>query len=304
MTTTTRPSTTDTTLPAATLPRGRRWLGAGLIVLGLGAALVALLGPLVLEVIEYHASEGAVNQVAGGDVAGLFLVAPVSIFAGALTWRGRIVGPVLGMGPAVYALYMYSQLALGGDVSRYPGNSELFFPLYLGLFLLGGAIAVSSWQAVETRMLAAASRWVDRAVAVFFLVVAFFLVFGLHLPGLMDAWRLEPTSAEYLADPVVFWLVKFMDLGLVVPGLVAVGVGILRGTTWAAKVKYAAVGWVALLASSVAGMAIVMQATGDPAATTANTVAFSGFAVVAIGMASIVYRPLFSRKPVDPAGAA
>lgn len=268
------------------------WLAVGLFVLGTGAALVVLLGPLVGDVIRYHASEGAINQIVGGDVAGLVLVAPLSLLAGALVWRGHRAGLVLALGPAVYALYMYSQLALGGDFVRYPGNSERFFLLYLGLFVVAGAIVIRAWTMISVDRLPATARWVDRTLAIFFLVVALFLVVGLHLPGLVDAWADQPTSTEYLADPVVFWLVKFMDLGIVVPALVVTGVGILRARPWAIKVKYAAVGWTALLGSSVAGMAIMMQVTGDPASTIANTVAFSVFAAIALGMAVVVYAPL------------
>jgi hypothetical protein len=127
------------------------------MILGAGAALVALLGPLVGDVIRYHASEGAVNQIIGGDVAGLFLVAPVSILAGILVWRGHLAGPILALCPAVYALYMYSQLALGTDISRYAGNSERFFPLYLGLFMLAGAIAIRAWTMIDR--LPVTRRW-------------------------------------------------------------------------------------------------------------------------------------------------
>ena len=271
---------------------GRFRLALGLIILGAGAALVALLGPLVGDVIRYHASDGAINQIIGGDVAGLVLVAPVSILAGILVWRGHLAGPILAMGPAVYALYMYSQLALGNDISRYAGNSERFFPLYIGLFMLAGAIAIRSWTMIDIEALPVTRRWVARTLGIFFLIVAAFLVFGLHVPGLIDAWADQPTSTEYLADPAVFWLVKFMDLGIVVPALMLAGIGTLRNRPWVAKISYAGVGWAALLGASVAGMAIVMQATGDPAATLANTVAFSGFASVAVVMAVVVYLPL------------
>lgn len=269
------------------------WLAAGLILLGIGAALVAVLGPLVAGVIEYHVSEGAVNQVIGGDLAGLVLVAPVSIIAGILVWRGHLAGPVLALGPAVYGLYMYSQLALGNDISRYAGNSERFFLLYLGMFVLAGAIAIAAWKIVDDLELPSTPKRLNRFFGWFVLVIAFFLAVGLHLPGLVDAWAAQPTSSEYLADPVVFWLVKFMDLALVVPALAAVGVGLLRDAAWVEKAKYAVAGWVALLGSSVAGMAIVMQATGDPAGTVANTAAFSLFASIGLVMAVLVNRPLF-----------
>ncbi|MFZ0014421.1 MAG: hypothetical protein WAL25_09945 [Acidimicrobiia bacterium] len=281
---------------AARLDRAQvrpKWFAVGLALFGFGAAMVAVLGPLVTELIEYHASEGAVNQIIGGDVAGLLLVAPVSILAGLLVWRGHSAGPVLALGPAVYGLYMYSQLALGNDISRYEGNSERFFPLYLGLFVLAAAIAIAAWTAIDISRLPQTSKRLNRSFGWFVLVIAVFLAAGLHLPGLVDAWADQPVSPDYLADPVVFWLVKFMDLALVVPALVAVGVGVLRNAAWAEKAKFAAVGWVALLASSVAGMAIVMQVTGDPAGTVANTIAFSTFAALGLVVAVLVYRLLF-----------
>ena len=281
---------------APSRPQTAGWLAVGLILLGLGAAAVALLGPLAADVIRYHVSEGAMNQVVGGDVAGLILVAPLSVLAGVLAWKSHPAGPVLALGSSVYALYMYPQLGLGGNVLAYPGNSERFFPLFVVLFVLAGAILVRAWSAIDFALLPVPRQRVRRGLGGFLLVVAAFLTVGLHLPGLIDAWADQPTSTEYLADPVVFWLVKFMDLGIVVPLLVAAGVGLLRASSWATRIAYGAVGWTALLASSVAGMAIVMQAAGDPAGSTANTVAFSSFAAIALWMAWGLYRPLFTEN--------
>ncbi len=271
-----------------------RWMPLATSMLGVGAAAVSLLGPLVTGTIEYHASDNAMNQIAGGDFAGLFLVSPVSLVAAFLLWRGHRAGPVLAIGPAFYALYMYSQLAVSGDLAQYPGNSERFFVLYLGLFVLAGVIAIRSWTMLKAD-LPAPSRRLDRGLAWFLIVVAVFLTLGLHVPGLVDAWSDAPASSEYLADPVVFWLVKFMDLGIVVPALLATAIGILSGRHWAAKARYAAAGWTALLGSSVAGMAIVMQIEADPAASTANTVAFTSFALIALGIAWRLYGGLFRR---------
>lgn len=269
------------------------WLAVGLFVLGAGAALVAILGPLAADVIVYHVSLGAANQVAGGDFAGLVLVAPLSVIAGVLVARGHRGGPVLAIGSAAYVAYTATQLPVGGDVARYPGNSERFFPLFLGLLVLSLAIGMRAWSTADVSLLPRTSRQLDRLVGWFALVVAAFLAVGLHLPGLLDAWQEQPSAPEYLADPVVFWLVKLMDLGIVVPALIAVGWGSLRGSAWALRARYAAVGWMAMLGTAVAGMAINMQATGDPAASTANTAAFSLFALIGLVIAAITYRPLF-----------
>jgi hypothetical protein len=271
-------------------------LAVALLLLAAGMVVAAALGPLVAGVIVYHVSEGATNQIRGGDVAVLLLAVPVSAAAGILVWRARLAGPVLALGPAVYALYMYSQLTLGADVFRYPGNSERFFLLFLAIFLLSGWIAITAWKSIGEHELPPISRRLRSVFGWFALVVVFFLVMGLHLPGLLDAWSDRPVGPEYLADPVVFWLVKFMDLGLVVPAITAVAVGALRNRSWAVDAIYPVVGWIALLGSSVAGMAIVMQATGDPAASTANTIAFGSFAIIALGVAVAVFRPVLGAQ--------
>lgn len=269
-----------------------RWLGIGLVVLGAGVATSSILGPFVADAIRYHTSADMVNQVIGGDIVALFLVAPVSIFAGILALRGHPAAPVISIGPAIFAAYTYTQLALGGDFLGYPGNSERFFLLDLGLFMLGTAMAVTSWTTMDTRQLPRTSRRFDRTLSIFLLAVAGFLVLGLHLSGLVGTWRNEPTALEYLNTPTPFWLVKFMDLGIVAPALIVIAIGTLRNARWAEKGKYSAIGWVALLGSSVAAMAIVMLAKGDPSASTATTIVFGVFAALAVAMALRAYWPL------------
>lgn len=284
--------------------RKNRLLGAGLVVMGLGVAASSLLGPFVTDAIRYHTTREMLNQVIGGDIVALFLVAPVSIVAGVLAFRGHPASPVLAIGPAIFAAYTYTQLALGGDYLGYPGNSERFFLLDLSLFVLGTAIAAASWATMDVRRLSVASRRFDRVLAVFLLMVAAFLVVGLHLPGLLDAWRDQPTAAEYVNTPTPFWLVKFMDLGIVAPALVLTAIGTLRHARWAAKAKYAGIGWVALLGSSVAAMALVMQVKDDPSAAMGNTIVFGAFAGIALVLAIRAYVPLFGSRSRSPGGSA
>ena len=58
-------------------------------------------------------------------------------------------------------------------------------------------------------------------------------------------------------------------------------------------------GWFALLGSSVAAMAVVMQVNGDPAASTTNTIAFGLFALVGLTVAVLLLRPLLARGLMD-----
>ena len=276
-----------------------RWTCGALVALAVGVALAAVLGPLTGGPIHYHVSADALNQVIGGDFVAVALVAPISLFAALLAWSGHRAAPVVALGPAVFAVYTYTQLAIGGDYARYEGNSERFFVLHLVIFVLGGAIALSSWASIKALRFPPMARRSRRVLGSFVIGVAGFVLVGLHLPTLIDAWRDQPERPEYLADPGVFWVVKLMDLGIVVPTLTAVGVGLLRGADWAHKAAYGALGWFALLGSSVAAMAVVMQVNGDPSASAVNTIAFGLFALVGLTVAVRLLRPLLAHGSMD-----
>jgi hypothetical protein len=271
-----------------------RFLGWGALVLAVGIAANAILGPLVLGVMVHRAAPSTVSQIVGGDAAALVVIAPFSVIAGVLALRGHRAAPLCVMGPAVYAAYTAMQLAIGQEHLQLAGNVERFFLLHLGLFVLGGALAIVAWNAVDADTLPAPTRRMRRGVAALLLAVAAFLALGLHVPGLIDAWRDVPVSAEYLAAPTPFWVVKLMDLGIVVPVAVTVAVGLLRDAVWARTPVYALLSWSTFLGASVAGMGIVMLVQDAHGATVGNAVAFSAFAGLAAVFMGVVYRPLFT----------
>lgn len=261
-------------------------------VVGVGAVVVALLGRLVLGVIDYHVSPGAADQIRGGDVAGLLLVGPVSLVAAWLAHRGRPGVEVLAIAPAAYGIYTYSQLSITGDFVRYDGNAERWYPLlWLLVVACGGVLFLAGARLLTVPSPPPRPR-LERRVGWYLLAVTAFLVLGLHVPSLLDAWRDQPTSAEYAADPVAFWVVKLMDLAYVAPVLVAVGVGLLRGRPWARRALAPVVGWCALLATAVAGMAFTMLATGAAGASVGLAIGFGLAAAGALWLAVVAYRPL------------
>ena len=200
---------------------------------------------------------------------------------------------------------MYTQLSISGDVLRYDGTSERFFPLFWALIVLSGAALVLAGVALaRDPVVPPSARRPVRVTGWYLLVVALFLVAGLHLPGLLDAWRAAPQSTEYLADPNVFWVVKVMDLAFVVPVLVTVGVGLLRSRGWALVLRAPVTGWCALLAASVAGMGTAMLVSSAPGASLGLLVGVVLVAAVSMALAVVAYRPLFRRDAdsADPQG--
>ncbi|MCU7730697.1 hypothetical protein ODJ79_43870 [Actinoplanes sp. KI2] len=94
---------------------------------------------------------------------------------------------------------------------------------------------------------------------------------------------------EYLSSPTAFWLVKLMDLGIVVPAALATAIGLLRGATWASTPMFAIVGAYTLIGASVTGMAVTMNLNHDPDASPGSALLTLAFAALAVA----VYRPLF-----------
>jgi hypothetical protein len=111
----------------------------------------------------------------------------------------------------------------------------------------------------------------------------------------MTAWSNPAALTEYASSPTPFWLVKLMDLGIVVPAALTSGIGLIRGAAWAVKAMYPLLTGYAFLAVSVAAMAVVMYVDRDPDASLTLLAAFLGFAVLFAGLALVIYRPFFPR---------
>lgn len=186
---------------------GARILGGALFALALGLAVNSLLGPNFLAVIDYHLGETLLNQTRGLEFASLFVVAPLAVIAGVLAWRGHRSAPLLAIGPGAYTVYMYVQYIGGQDYARDPGNAQRFFPFHLALLVLGGFIAVLGWNSHTPSAMPAMSRRATRVHAAIMFALAGILLFVMYPPTLADAFREQPTRAEYLDDPAMFWMI-------------------------------------------------------------------------------------------------
>ena len=296
---TTRPGTGGAAQVEVPRPGGRL-LALVLGALGVGLLAAPLLGPLGLGVMEYRTSPTTLNQLLGSDAAALFVAAPLCLAAAALVLRGNHAGPPLAGGIGAYAVYTYAQVIVGQEYLRLPGNVERFFPLLLAIFVLAGATLVLAWGRLPWDVLPV-SRRLERLSGWVLLLVSAFLVLGLHLRTMLTAWTDPQSMTEYASAPTPFWLVKLMDLGIIVPVAVATGVGLLRGLRWAGRVLYPLLTGYACLSVSVSAMALVMLVRDDPDASLGLAV---GFGLVTLALLSLVvalYRPLFSgRLPGDP----
>ncbi len=112
---------------------------------------------------------------------------------------------------------------------------------------------------------------------------------------MMTAWTEPETLTEYASAPTPFWLVKLMDLGIVVPVAVVTGVGLLREATWARRVTYPFLTGYAVLATSVLSMAVMMLVNDDPDASLGLAAGFGFFTAALVALLVGWYRPLLGR---------
>jgi hypothetical protein len=84
---------------------------------------------------------------------------------------------------------------------------------------------------------------------------------------------------EYASSPTPFWMVKLMDLGIIVPAAIATGTGLLQRSAWAWRAVYPLLTGYTCLGVSVTAMGLVMNLEGDPDASPELTTGFLLFAL-------------------------
>jgi hypothetical protein len=265
--------------------RKERLIGAGLVALGAGIAANAALGPLALGVIRFHNSTSGIDQLIGGEAVSLVVVAPLSVAAGVLWMRGHTVAPALALAPSLYALYTYTTLVLGPEYGRYPGNNERFLPLHLGILALSGAIAVKAWSALSRAQppMPSAGLRITAGIALLAPNALFALAWIKQIADFLGGER----SQAYRDDPRLWWLIKVIDLSLVIPASLGVGIGVLRRKPGAITAAYGLSGFLACLVGSVGSMGVVQIVKDDPSASPAVVVISLA---AALGVGSVTAR--------------
>lgn len=281
-----------------------RFTGLGLLILSAGMAASAILGPLVLSVIRFRVSDGAENQIVGGEIASLVVAAPAALLAGILWLRGHRPAPLLAAGPAGYAVYTYVTFILGAEYERYDGNNEKFFPFYLALIILGGVMALRAWMALDAARLPPPSTGLRRLLAG--LLIALSVLFALNwTAGIVDVLNGGPVPLEYQEQPMLFWLIRLIDFALLIPLSLAAGVGLLRRRPWAMRLGCVLLSFHTFLIGSIAGMTAAMVARDDPSASPAMLVVMlAAFAALGLLLVRLLRTGTSASPRVERRGAS
>ena len=262
-------------------------LAGGLLVLAGCLLLNSALGPLGTGTVDYPISASMGNQLRGLELVTVLLVVPWLVAAAVLARRGHRAAPLLAIGPAGYAAYMFVQYVLGPEYGAYSW-AVLF---HLGIASLAGALVLVAWQRAATQPLPHLAPVHRRRRALLLLALAGFVLLR-YVPAFVGAAGGTPIADEFQDARTFFWSIVLLDLGVVVPVTVAAAVALLRGTPGGDRAAYAVLGWFALVPPSVAAMAVVMLVRDDPYASLSTTLLLTVASVAFAAVAVSAFRPL------------
>lgn len=267
----------------------QRWLAIGLFALGLLLAVNAVIGPLVLDLIDYPFSDSIRNQGIGLEVVSLGLVAPWSLLAGWANWQRKTWAPILAVAPGAYAAYMMAQYVIGPNYLVYARP----IPLHLAIFVMAGLVAMGGWAVTKPGGLPLPPH--RRLLGYVAIGLGVFVIFR-YLPALAGSLGEEDLTDEFAQDPAMFWTIFLLDLGVIVPAAVATAIATFRRAAVASKAIYVLLGWFTLVPISVASMSIVMLINDDPNKSVGSMVMFSIAAVLFTAFAVWVHLPLLRQE--------
>ncbi len=186
--------------------------------------LTAALGPLGLGLIHYRTSQSGVWQIEGNDLANLILMVPFLLAGAYFQFVKKAPSKYLLILTPITLMYTGLSYGIGQEWgnSAYMGNVENYFWLYLTLIITGLLLLVGSLPMFSARDAPELGR---RGLRIYVgLFVFFFLLFAaMWISQILQIINTGDLSGNaYTSAPVVFWTIRFLDLGFSIPlGLLA-----------------------------------------------------------------------------------
>ncbi|MHA1170046.1 MAG: hypothetical protein ACTSP4_13985 [Candidatus Hodarchaeales archaeon] len=260
-------ATTSTMIGKRTETFERYLVGITAIIVAGMLTIMAVMGPLVLGIISYKTSNSALYQTQGQDLVNLILLVPLCV-AGAILHlkdddRSKYFLILVPIYVLLYTGYAYG-VGMEWSNQLYTGNSEQFFWIFL-ILMIGSLILLFASYSMFTER--DAPKFDARSLKIYITLVAAFLVMFtmMWFKEIVEVITTGNTSSgSYLESPSVFWVVKYLDLGITIP-LGFIGLYLL-GTrpAKAYPLILAFFGFFVTLSMAVNAMMVVMILNNDP----------------------------------------
>ncbi len=269
------------------------WYFVGIAALVSAGALIAIsvLGPLGTESIQYRTSQSGIWQIQGGDFVNLFLVVPILLIGAVLQLLRREGSKYFLVLTPVTLMYVGLSLGIGQEWGNpdYTGNVENYAYLFL-IVIIGGVILLVTSLPMFTPKDAPAFN--PRGLKIYVGVMALFnLLFAMmwlsELAQVMTTG--DAAGGAYTETPVVWWVVRYFDLGITIPlGFLALYL-LLTKPKRAYPLVLLFFGFFVTLGTGVLAMGIIMTVNDDPTAQAGALPIFGALAVLSwVGLLYLV----------------
>ncbi|WP_292388842.1 hypothetical protein [Methanosarcina sp. UBA5] len=194
-------------------------IGITAIICAATLVLIAFLGPIGQETIQYRTSQSCVWQIAGQDLTNLVLIAPILLIGGILCLARRASSKYLLILTPITLMYTGLSMGIGQEWSNlaYSGNVEDYWWLF-GILVIGGLILLIGSLSMFTE--ADVPDFKPRGLRIYVcLMTVFFLLFAamwiFEIQQVTDTG--DTPNGSYKSAPTAFWAIRYLDLGISIP---------------------------------------------------------------------------------------
>ena len=260
-------------------------IGLLAILIGLLLMILSVLGPLWINIIKYKTSTSAIYQTQGQDLVNLVIIAPLCIIGGVLQLLNQKSSKYFLISVPVY-VSLYTGLAYGIGMEwsnpNYTGtyNSNQYFWLFLILIFGGIFLAFYSYSKFsESESPNFSTKSIRIFTIVFVIFIAAFVFMWLSEINLVNITG-NTANGSYGESPTVFWVVKYLDLGVSLPlGLLSLYLFNTRpGKAYPLLLLF--FGFFVTLTCAVNAMMLMMLVNNDPTVQPAGLVIFPSLLVL------------------------
>lgn len=173
-----------------------------------------VLGPLGLNTVQFHMNRNAIVQYQGSEV--VMLAVAIGLFIAAWLWLSvPRVAASISLGLALFVVYTMITVVMGQEYERFPdGNTEKFFLLYAVATGLASVLVILSFNTLLATKLDMSSGWTTVTKWTLGMQGGIFAL--MWLGQIMNIYR-TGMSPEVEETRLLFWLVKYLDLGFAIP---------------------------------------------------------------------------------------
>ncbi|TFF93361.1 hypothetical protein EU546_06300, partial [Candidatus Thorarchaeota archaeon] len=192
-------------------------MGLLALLVGIVVIAVSIMGPLLLGIIQHRTSPSGNYQIVGQDLADMLLLGPLCLIGGSLFLPGNRQAKYFLVLTPVALIYKGLTYGLGQEYAMYSGNVESFFWLFMAMIIGGLIIGMKSLTLFEKED---APELNERGTYEF-VVVTGVLLFMFFMMWTGDTLQVISTGdtplGSYSNAPMVFWAIRYLDLGLTIP---------------------------------------------------------------------------------------